>query len=205
MKKLLFLAIVMALCAFIGLAEETQLPTRGPSIPAAPRRAVGVESTRPPAAFSEADAPYEGVWQPFEDGFKLYLPRGWASGAIDEAQAEAGLFYRAGSDDASMGVTVGYMPAGTLETTEALAGDFERGGYTSVVQGDLNGIPAIAFERPQDNYRGVAFFHPVYPDYVIYAFASPLELQDGETNRIGIAILASISPLGVSSDGLKKY
>lgn len=201
MKKLLFVAVVMALCASAGMAEEAPPPTRAPSLPAAPRRASDAEPTRSPATFSEADAPYDGVWQPFEDGFKLFLPRGWAPKALDEAQAEAGLFYRAGSDDASMGVAVGYMPAGTLDTTEALAGDFERSGYTSVVRGDLNGIPAVAFERPQDGYRGVAFFHPVYPEYVLYVFTSPLELQGGETNPIGMAILASISPLEVSSGG----
>ena len=87
---------------------------------------------QPPQTFSESDAPYDGVWQPFEDGFKLYLPREWASMALDEAQAEAGLFYRAGSDDGSMGVVVGYMHAGALETTEALAQDFERMCSTSM-------------------------------------------------------------------------
>ena len=198
MKQLLSIAIVVVLCASAGLAEDAIQP-----LPAAPRRVV--VATQPPAAFSEADAPYDGVWQPFEDGFKLYLPREWASMALDEAQAEAGIFYRAGSDDGSMGVVVGYMRAGTLGTIEALAQDFERSGYASVIQGDLNGIPAIAFERPQDGYRGVAFFHPVYPEYVLYVFASPLELPDGEANPMGIALLSSITPLEVSSERLKNY
>ena len=201
MKKLLsIIALVAALCAFGGMAEGTPLPS-----PLPVSSEFGVDSTQPPQTFSELDAPYDGVWQPFEDGFMLYLPRGWASMALDEAQAEAGLFYRAGSDDGSMGVVVGYMRAGALGTTEALAADFEHGGYTSVVQGDLNGMPAIAFERPQDGYRGVAFFHPVYPEYVLYVFASPLELPDGEANPMGIALLSSITPLEVSSERLKNY
>ena len=201
MKKLLsIIALVAALCAFGGMAEGTPLPS---PLPASPK--FGVDSTQPPRTFSEADAPYDGVWQPFEDGFKLYLPRGWASMALDEAQAEAGLFYRAGSDDGSMGVVAGYMDAGTLETIEALAEDFARGGYASVIPGDLNGIPAISFERPQDGYRGVAFFHPVYPEYVLYVFVSPLAPQDEEMNQMGIALLASITPLEISSDGLKNY
>ena len=192
MKKLLSLAFIAVLCAFGGMAEETLAPA---PLPASTGPAA--ENNPAPGAFTEADAPYEGEWQPFEDGFKLYLPRGWKTEAIDEAQAEAGLFYRAGSEDGSMGVAVGYMPAGTLDTTEALAGDFERSGYSSVIRGDLNGMPAIAFEQPRDGYRGVAFFHPVYPDYVLYVFASPLELQGGEANPIGMAILASVSPLEV--------
>jgi len=201
MKKLLsIIALVAALCAFGGMAEGAPLPSPLPAL-----EGLGAESTQPPARFYEADAPYDGIWQPFEDGFKLYLPCKWASMALDEAQAEAGLFYRAGSDDGSMGVVVGYMRAGALGTTEALAADFEHGGYTSVVQGDLNGMPAIAFERPQDGYRGVAFFHPVYPEYVLYVFASPLELPDGEANPMGIALLSSITPLEVSSERLKNY
>lgn len=201
MKKLLsIIALVAALCAFGGMAEGTPQPS-----PLPVSSEFGVDSTQPPRIFSEADAPYDGVWQPFEDGFKLYLPRGWASMTLDEAQAEAGLFYRAGSDDGSMGVVVGYMEAGTLETIEALAEDFERGGYASVIPGDLNGIPAISFERPQEGYRGVAFFHPVYPEYVLYVFVSPLAPQDGEMNQMGIALLASITPLEISSDGLKNY
>ena len=198
MKKLLSVAVIAALCVFGCMAEGAPLPTPLPA-----STGPDAEGNPSPAAFTEADAPYDGVWQPFEDGFKLYLPREWASMALDEAQAEAGLFYRASSDDGSMGVVVGYMRAGALGTTEALAEDFERSGYASVIQGDLNGIPAIAFERPQDGYRGVAFFHPVYPEYVLYAFASPLELQGGEMNQVGIALLASITPLEISSDGLK--
>ena len=186
MKKLVSIAIIAVLCAFGGMAEETLAPA---PLPASTGPAA--ENSPAPGAFTEADAPYEGVWQPFEDGFKLYLPRGWKPEAIDEAQAEAGLFYRAGSEDGSMGVAVGYMRAGKLETIEALAEDFERSGYSSVIQGDLNGMPAIAFEQPRDGYRGVAFFHPVYPDYVLYVFASPLELQGGEANPIVMAILAS--------------
>lgn len=200
MKQLLCIAVVAALCAFGGMAEGAPLPT---PLPASSE--FGVDFTQPPATFSEADAPYDGIWQPFEDGFKLYLPRGWASLTLDEAQAGAGLFYRAGSDDGAMGVAVGYMPAGTLETTEALAEDFERSGYTAVVQGDLNGMPVIAFERPRDGYRGVAFFHPLYRDYVLYVFVSPLEPQAEETVRIGLALLASITPLEVSSERLKNY
>ena len=200
MKQLLSIAVVAALCVFGGMAEGAPLPSPLPAL-----EGLDAESTQPPARFSEADAPYDGIWQPFEDGFKLYLPREWASMALDEAQAEAGIFYRAGSDDGSMGVVVGYMRAGTLGTIEALAQDFERSGYASVIQGDLNGIPAIAFERPQDGYRGVAFFHPVYPEYVLYVFVSPLEKQGGEANQVGIALLASITPLEISSDGLKNY
>ena len=160
MKKLLVIAIVVALCATVGMAEEAREPLK--PLSASP----GLVDEAPQASdvFTEADAPYDGVWQPFEDGFRLYLPRGWTSFGLTEAQTEAGLFYLAGNGDGTMGVAVGYMRAGKLGTVEELARDFEASGYLGVACLDLNGIPAIGFERPEDVYRGVAFFHPVYPD-----------------------------------------
>ena len=88
MKKLLFISIIAALCASACVAEEARetpqpLSTAPESIAEAPQAS---------DVFSEADAPYDGVWQPFEDGFRLYLPRGWASVGLSEAQTEAGLF-----------------------------------------------------------------------------------------------------------------
>ena len=201
MKKLLSIAIIAVLCATVGMAEEAREPLK--PLPAAPERVV--KAPQASVVFSEADAPYDGVWQPFEDGFRLYLPCEWASFDPTEAQAEAGLFYLAGSGDGVMGVAVGYMRAGALETMDDLARDFEAAGYSGVACRNLNGIPAIAFERPQDGYRGVAFFHPVYPDYALYVYASPLDAQDADGRQVVEAILASIEPLDSSSDGLKKY
>jgi len=193
MKKLFCVAVLLALCAFGGRAET--VPGDVADVPAA----VDPAATEAPAGFAEADAPYDGAWLPFEDGFRLYLPRGWAPVALSEAQQDAGLFYRAGSGDGTMGLAVGYMRAGSLATVDELARDFEAVGYASVTQQSLNGIPAIGFERPRDGYRGVAFFHPVYPDYVLYVYVSPLAPRDSEADRIGRALLASIGPIGVPS------
>lgn len=198
MKKLLCIALMMLLCAFNGMAEgtlETEADVLAP--------AVGADATEAPAALTEAQAPYDGAWLPFEDGFRLYLPRGWAAIELTEAQSDAGLFYRAGSDDGAMGIAVGYMSVRGLATVDDLARDFERAGYSAVTRFDLNGIPAIAFERVQDDYCGVAFFHPVYPDYALYVYFSPCASGDGEARQTGAALLASISPFQFMEGGLK--
>ena len=85
-----------------------------------------------------------------------------------------------------------------LPTVEALARDFRRTGYSDVAAGWLNGIPAIRFERPEDDYRGVAFFHPVYPDYVLYVYVSPRDSAEG------VILLASVTPLSDFTGQVKK-
>ena len=193
MKRCLCIAAILILCAFNGMTEA--LP--GPSASVQP------SATEAPSRFTESDAPYDGVWQPFEDGFRVYLPRDWSAAGLTEAQREAGLFYRASSGDGAMGVAVGYMRAAGLATVDDLARDFQRAGFEGVAQADLNGIPAIGFERARDNYRGVAFFHPIYPDYALYVYFAPLDAQDADSTRTGDALLSSISPFGGSSERLK--
>ena len=185
-------ALLATLCAFGGMAEEIA-SGEGEAVVEAPPASVE------PARFAEADAPYAGIWIPFEDGFRLYLPRAWFSMNITEAEAAAGLFYRAGAEGGTEGVAVGYMRADSLRTVADLALDFERSGFSNVIRRDLNGIPAIGFDRPEDDYSGVAFYHPVYADYVLYVYVTPLcrrgEGQTGET------VLMSLTPTQISRDG----
>ena len=186
MKRLLCLVLMLGMCIFNAVAEE------------------GMEAEESEGlSFVESDAPYDGIWQPFEDGFMLYLPRGWVAIELTDAQREAGLFYRADSADGLMNLAVGYMRAGNLTTVNDLARDFEAVGFSNVTRLDLNGIPAISFDRPGEDYRGVAFFHPVYPEYALYVYLSPLVPADGKTAQIGTALLASISPNRVSLDMFK--
>ena len=197
-------ALLAALCAFCGMAEETASGDGEATVEAPPASVEPAQSdeappvSAEPARFAEADAPYAGIWTPFEDGFRLYLPRAWSSLNITEAEAAAGLFYRAGAEGGTEGVAVGYMRADSLRTVADLALDFERSGFSDVIRRDLNGIPAIGFDRPEDDYSGVAFYHPVYADYVLYVYVTPLcrrgEGQTGET------VLMSLTPTQISRD-----
>ena len=184
-------ALLAALCAFGGMAEEIASGDGEAAVEGPP---ASVE----PARFAEADAPYAGIWTPFEDGFRLYLPRAWSSMNITEAEAAAGLFYRAGAEGGTEGVAVGYMRADSLRTVADLALDFERSGFSNVIRLDLNGIPAIGFDRPEDDYSGVAFYHPVYTDYVLYVYVTPL-CRRGE-GQIGETVLMSLTPTQISRD-----
>ena len=106
-------ALLAALCAFGGMAEEIASGEGKATVEAPP---ASIEPAQPdeappasvePARLAEADAPYAGIWIPFEDGFRLYLPRAWSSMNITEAEAAAGLFYRAGAEGGTEGVAVG--------------------------------------------------------------------------------------------------
>ena len=143
------------------------------------------EPAMPRVAFEEGFAPYAGEWVRFDDGFKLYLPGDWVSFEISQDEAAAGMFYRAGDGDA--GVCVMYMRAGGLGSLEDLAADFERAGCGGIELLDINGIPAVGLEREGD-YRGAAFFHPVYPGFALVVLVSP---PSGEAAK---SILSSLTP-----------
>lgn len=170
------LMLLLALCAAV-IAEEQALP-------AMPEAAVDGPAE---IGFDEAQAPFAGVWVPFEDGFALYLPAAWRAFELTEDQRAAGLFYRAG-DGEGAGMAVGYAAAGDLDTMDALAADYRGAGFENVGRLLLDGIEAVGFERPEAGYRGAAFFHPDYPLYVLTVYVTPPDAGDAT----GRAILESI-------------
>lgn len=178
---LLLLAAALAEEAPVNEAPVNEMP--GIEAPAAEDAVIEV-------AFSEVEAGYPGVWVPFRDGFRMYLPVGWRSCALAPEEAAAGLFYRAGNGDGEadggvpMGVAVGWMDADGLD---ALEDYFTGAGFSGVERLSLNGIPAVSFRQDGAGFCGVAFMHPALEGYALLAYATPIgETADG--------ILSSVSP-----------
>lgn len=153
--------------------------------------------------FTEELAPYSGKWVTFDDGFRLYLPSQWSRMNVSEAQAQAGLFYSEGNGggdalvgDVAMGVAVGYAAAGDLKTLDDLARDYGSVGFTEVTKLDLNGMLSVTFVDRTNDYRGVAFFHPSVPGYVMSVYVSPCGETEQLVNDVGSAILCSLTPRG---------
>lgn len=153
--------------------------------------------------FTEAIAPYAGKWVSFDDGFKLYLPGEWTRADLTEAQAQAGLFYKEGNGggdslvgEVPMGVAVSYAEAGQLSTLDELAADYAAAGFSEVDKLDLNGLLAVTFVNRAADYRGVAFYHPLVPGYVMSVFVSPCGAGNQLINDVGSAILCSLTPRG---------
>lgn len=215
--KRLASAIALALLALVaaGIAEED----KGGAGPAAlvgqgnaaaeassafvsAGQGAGAAEALPAFAFDDRVAGYAGEWVEFEDGFRLYLPAGWAYRELDEAQRQAGLFYRAdngGGDaaasDIAMGVAVGFVEVGDLMTLDDLAADLEAAGATSLRRLALNGIPAVTYVGAGDGYRAAAIFHPEYPAYVLTVYVTPVGAPGTPVGDVGAAILGSLSPL----------
>lgn len=186
------LIALLALGAIMAGAEETDLPLpveTGDGIDAAE----GVPTLA--VAFDAQSAGYAGIWVPFEDGFQLYMPAAWRAVELTDAQREAGLFYRAGGD--GEGVAVGYAPAGALKSMDDLQTDYRGAGFADLVRLSLNGIDAIGFTRPEAGYRGVAFFHPTCPGYVMTIYFAPLDAQTAPAR----SVLASLSPWSAAPEG----
>ena len=151
--------------------------------------------------FTEGLAPYAGKWVNFQDGFRLYLPQDWERSDVSDAQAQAGLFYREtnnGSDsvvgELNMGVAVSYADANGLQTLDELAALYTAGGLSEVDKLDLNGLPVVTFASRGEDYRGVAFFHPIVAGYVMTIYVSPCGVGDRLVNDVGSAVLCSLTP-----------
>ena len=151
--------------------------------------------------FDESAAPYEGVWVTFDDGFQLYLPGEWLTYDVTEEQSGVGLFFSASNDggdaaagETPMGVAVGYVDADGLATLDDLFQDFERLTFANLEKRDVNGIPAVYFEQAGEDYRGVSFYHALYPDYVMTVYVTPMGEANDAVRGVGDAILDSLTP-----------
>ncbi len=179
-------------------AVEEPEPAAGPAAEPVPEPADdGVRSI----VYDASTAPFDGVWVTFDDGFQLLLPGEWLSYEITEEQSAAGLFFRAGNDgsdsvvgDIPMGVAVSYVEAGGLVTLDDLVRDFESAGFTNLEKLDLNGVPSVFFVKPEEDYCGVAFFHAVYPEYIMAIYATPIGDAGDAVSAVNDAILSSLKP-----------
>ena len=151
--------------------------------------------------FTEDLAPYEGRWVTFQDGFKLFMPISWTRLDVSEAQQQAGLFYRAGNDggddvvgEVAMGVAVSFIRAGDLSTLDDLAANFTGAGFGEINKLDINGFRCVSFVKADGNYRGVAFYHPTYRNYILAVYVTPNGVDNKAVNDVGSAILCSLSP-----------
>jgi len=178
-KRILALALAAMLLAAAGLADEVNGHIN----------------------FTEDLAPYEGRWVTFQDGFKLFMPTSWTRLDVSEAQQQAGLFYRAGnggSDDVvgevPMGVAVSFIKAGNLATLDDLAANFTGAGFGEINKLEINGFPCVSFVKADGNYRGLAFYHPKYRNYILAVYVTPIGIDDRAVNDVGSAILCSLSP-----------
>ncbi len=114
--------------------------------------------------FNEEDAPYEGIWIPFEDGFMLYLPTDWNWLELTQEQQQSGVLVAAG--DASVGEPMPFINVAaayeeSVSSMEELAEIIEAGGYTVEEIGMVNDLECLVYHDPTGVVRGEMFMYPL--------------------------------------------
>ena len=72
--------------------------------------------------------------------------------------------------------------------------DFGTAGFTGLERRWVNGLWTVCFVGPEAAYRGAAFFHPTYPDYVLTVYVTPSGAEGSPAAAMGRAILDSLRP-----------
>lgn len=150
--------------------------------------------------FTESMAPYDGVWEQFEDGFQLFLPADWLRYDPTDIAKEAGCFYQAGSPDAQYKKTAPYINVnigevdGVYETLEDLAEDMRAEDYEASLITDINGIECLCYSYYEEDVidmAGIVFFYPDRDDLML----SVVAYNYSENSDILSSVLCSLSPL----------
>lgn len=177
--------------------------------PAAPSSLPGSEDTQNDTTdvlgsvtFTEESAGFEGVWVPFNDGFKIYLPSEWKTYDLSGQNEDGTILYAAGNygSDSIVGdtevmaiVSWVYDESGSM-TLEQISQELLQGGVTGVATIDMNGIPCVTFESQEEDLRGIFFFHPSNPQYYFSLMVHPFGNESQEVSDLGSAIMCSLSP-----------
>ena len=143
--------------------------------------------------FKESVANYNGVWIPFDDGFKLYMPSDWLSYELSQEQKQAGALFLA-YDGSRAGnppyIEVDFGSSEGCSTLDELAAVLTDAGYIVEDKISFNGIPCISYSNPSDDMTGLMFFHPQTTDYIMVVIAGQLSVDEDTLS----CILCSLSP-----------
>ena len=148
--------------------------------------------------FDEADAPYEGTWIPFEDGFRFYIPSDWTQYEISEDIAAEGGLYLAGDGtkteiEAMPFFSVSYLYDAELVTLDDCAELLENNGYSVDGVTFVNDIECLLYSDETADTRGELFLYPGGLEGL--AFVGVVENYSSEPEYLD-AILASLMTTG---------
>ena len=90
-----------------------------------------------------AEAPFEGVWVQFEEGFEVLLPAEWLEIEVTEDMAAQGVFYVACSEDGEHLVQMMWSPLETEMTAQEVQAELVTE-YTDAEVLEINGIEFIS-------------------------------------------------------------
>ena len=119
--------------------------------------------------FSQENVSFAGTWVPFEDGFKLYLPKDWDVYELSVEQTQQGVLFAAGDTSGVQNpprISVVWVYSDGAQSLEELAADLTQGGYQVDDLVSINGIPCISYRVEESDCSAIMFFHPTNKQYL---------------------------------------
>lgn len=119
------------------------------------------------AGTAMAEAPFEGVWVQFEEGFEVLMPADWLELEVDADAAAAGIGYAACSPDGANTVQISWNALDAALTAQEIqaAMDTEYPGAQVV---EFNGIEFVTFSDTVNDIFGMIALDGV--DLGMYTF-----------------------------------
>ena len=132
--------------------------------------------------FDEDDAPYDGIWVPFEDGFQLFLPVDWTMYDLTNAQQQAGYLFIAGDDSEPVipYISVSWAYDENMTDLEDLSDFLDENGYIVDETAMVNDIECVIYHAPDGSVFGELFLYPGegFDGYLFSVVATNYEIAD---------------------------
>ena len=135
-----------------------------------------------------AEAPFEGVWVQFEDGFEILLPADWLEIELLEEWIAGGIFYAACSPDGANTVQLAWMPLETEMTAQQVQAD-QATVYPDAEVMQINGIEFIGLTDVENVMFCMAALDGAEPGLYMFWFTPDSDEAFVDT---AVAIAASI-------------
>lgn len=119
------------------------------------------------AGAAVAEAPFEGVWVQFEDGFEVLLPADWLEIEVTEDMIASGIFYVACSPDGANTVQMSWSALEAAMTIEEVQAALALQ-YPDAQVIEFNGIGFVSFSDVENDIFGMAALDGV--DLGMYVF-----------------------------------
>ena len=141
------------------------------------------------AGTAMAEAPFEGVWVQFEDGFEIMLPANWLELEVTDEMLEGGIFYVACSEDGTDTVQLAWSALENEMTAQEVQADLVTV-YQDAEVIEVNGIEFIGFTDEANDMLCMCALDAAEPGLYMFWFTS--SDQDEAFAEIAVAIATSI-------------
>lgn len=121
------------------------------------------------AGTAMAEAPFEGVWVQFEDGFEIMLPADWLEIELQEEWIAGGIFYAACSPDGANTVQLAWTPLAAEMTIQEVCAELAAADPEAEVI-EFNGIEFVSLADVENDMFCMAALDGAEPGLYMFWF-----------------------------------